>query len=469
MNPALQLSLKQQLKLNPQLQQSIKLLQLSGIDLLSEIQEQLESNPLLSTKERPSTDSHDLASLSSAQQQAAEEATPSNISSCNTRSNNSLASYELENVETEPRTIAQKLEWQLELAHLSTQDKEIGYYIIENLNSRGFLNVSFNELAKQFYQDNAIEISENDIAAVATHIQKLEPLGCGSLDVQHFLNLQLSQSRDPNAKIATSIISQHFKSFCHKKHSALIKALKLKSDEFQKAMQLITSLNTHPTQGLSVAKTEYIKPDLVAYSDHGNWMCEPITKDIPSLTINQQYQELLKSSKDPNDQEYLEQKLQAARSFIHALESRHNTLHKVCSYIVHHQQDYFSRGEEYLKPLKLQDVADALELHESTISRATSNKFLQAPAGTLALKHFFSSALISKQGTELSSKSVKFKIKRFIDLESSHKPLSDNRIMQLLENNGISIARRTVSKYREAMNIPCSSQRKYTQQFTQQS
>ena len=485
MNPTLQLNLSQQLKLSPQLQQSIKLLQLSHLALQQEIQYQLESNPLLTLIDGSYLEVSDPnQSLTDSNEKPGSESAPDNRdsslsdqlvsqpyfdfdqSSYRQNSTNISDNY-FENLMQDTVGLREHLEWQIQMSSLSREDMEIAYYVIENIDDAGFLTTLPEEIAEQLEEDFQHEVEPDEIGTVIHQVQQLEPLGCASKDLQEFLMIQLQAMQSDaiaqqKKKIALAIklVSHHFNALHKHQYQDLIQRLSLTEQEMNDALDLIKHLRTQPNYQFIGESTEYIKPDVLVYKLGTQWQAQLAGHSTPHLDINHQYAEYLRKSRNPNDQQYLQDRLQKARWFMQSIEARNDTLKRVADWIVQHQQNFFEDGESSIRPMRLKDLAQDLDLHESTISRACSDKYLQSPKGIYELKYFFSNAIPSTQGGEWSSKAIKNKIKQYVNAEPSRKPLSDIKLAELLQQEGISIARRTVAKYREALNIPPASQRK---------
>lgn len=479
MNPTLQLNLSHQLKLNPQLQQSIKLLQLSQLALQQEIQYQLDSNPLLmliddsyqqfmddsdkaldrlnnSTLHDGNNSSHQKNHQNFDFNQPPYPQTSANISDSH-----------LENLIQEQVGLREHLEWQIQMSSLSREDMEIAYYVIENINDAGFLTVSPDEIASQVQADFHHPVEVDEVNAVIHQVQQLEPLGCASRDLQDFLLVQLKAMQKETAAeqsskivLATKLVKQHFEALRKHQYESLKQQLSLTQQELNDALDLIQHMRNQPNYQYIGATTEYIRPDIQVYKLNDQWQAQLTGQNTPQLDINHQYADALNTSRNPKDRQFLQVNLQKARWFMQSVDARNDTLKRVADWIVQHQQNFFDCGESALRPIRLKDLADDLKLHESTISRACSDKYLQSPRGIYELKYFFSNAIPSTQGGEWSSKAIKNKIKQFVEAEPSRKPLSDIKLAELLHQEGISIARRTVAKYREALNIPPASQRK---------
>ncbi len=485
MNPTLQLNLSQQLKLSPQLQQSIKLLQLSHLALQQEIQYQLETNPLLNLVDDSYFEVNDQdASLTENYQQPSPHSTPDSRDnklssqvlsqayfdldqSSYGQGSTTISDNYLETLMQDSVGLREHLEWQIQMSSLSRGDMEIAYYIIENIDDAGFLTVTPEEIAVQIHEDFMHDLEADEIVAVIHQVQQLEPLGCASKDLQEFLIIQLSSMKRDAASqqkktisLAVKLVTHHFNALQKHQYQELRHRLSLTELEMNDALNLIKHLRTQPNYQFIGESTEYIKPDVLVYKLANEWQAQLAGHSTPHLDINHQYADFLRKSRNPNDHQYLRDRLQKARWFMQSIEARNDTLKRVADWIVHYQQNFFDNGESSIRPMRLKDLAQDLELHESTISRACSDKYLQSPRGIYELKYFFSNAIPSTQGGEWSSKAIKNKIKQYVNAEPSRKPLSDIKLAELLNQEGVSIARRTVAKYREALNIPPACQRK---------
>ena len=459
MNPTLQLNLRQQIRLSPQLQQSMKLLQLSHADLQQEIQYQLDNNPLLTKDAEQDIQTSQEETLEDLHEQPQQSLNENGYT--DDFSNLPKGEVDYENVLAASDNFKDKLEWQLQMSHLTPIDMEIGYFIIENLNDKGMLLISYEDIAAQVSEDINLPINKDEVQAIVHLVQQFDPIGCASSSLQEFLLLQLQHSEHHIQPVAQKIVTHHFEELLKHKYHAIQKSLDINLQQLESSLKLIQSLRNEPNADAGSDTIEYITPDIKVVKDNNEWQARLYQRELPYLSINQEYATILGQSSNPSDKQYLQEKIQKARWFIQGLNSRQDTLHKVAQYIVRYQQEFFDHGDEAIKPLRLQDIADKLDMHESTISRATSNKYLQAPLGVFELKHFFSNAIQNTEGGEWSSTAIKSKIKQLIKAEPSRKPLSDNNIVGILKKDGISIARRTVTKYRESLHIPASNQRKH--------
>ncbi|WP_251358049.1 RNA polymerase factor sigma-54 [Kangiella sp. TOML190] len=447
MSLELDLQLKQQLKLNPQLQQSLKLLQLSQLELTQEIQQQIYTNPLLG--------------LEAASDEASEpqEFEPLSADVASQQTNTADRLQQSDHL-VDSTDLKEQLEFQLQLHHLSQFDLEIGYYVIENLNRQGFLTVTPKEVCQQILRDLEHHVEQDEVIAIQHLIQSFEPKGCACQDLQEFLLLQLKSYQGDNKPLLKQLLLEQFQSLANGHYTNILNSLKINQRQLTALLESLKGFRQRPNDYQSEESNDYISPDIKVVHKDGHWQAELIQKQLPRVRINQKNYDLLKQSAKKDDKAYLQNKLQQAQFFIRALEARESTLQKVANYIVKHQQAFFADGEAALKPLKLMDLADTLELHESTISRATSNKYCLVSGRTIPLKSLFSHAIKNSEGGECSQAAIKNKIQQLIKAEPSRKPLSDNSIVQLLSQQGISIARRTVAKYRDALQIPSAHKRK---------
>ncbi|MDZ7662252.1 RNA polymerase factor sigma-54 [Thiohalophilus sp.] len=496
MKQTLQLRLGQHLTMTPQLQQAIRLLQLSTLELQTEIQDALDSNLMLemdeegdSTENNEPTDSYTVAE---APPGAENQETPQNVAeSDETESAASETPGEIpddlpvdsnwddiyDNVATaqasspaEPgpdfeisgstdETLQDYLRWQMELSHFSDTDRAIAEVIIDSINDDGYLGCSIEEV-QQALGDEEIELDE--IEAVLHRVQHFDPPGVGARDLRESLTLQLKQFPLEHAHLqkAMELVDQHFELLAHRDYAQLQRKLKLDEAELRDVVQLITSLNPRPGGRINTGQPEYIIPDVIVNKVKGQWRVELNPDAAPRLRINPHYASLIKKVKNDEDNATLKNHLQEARWFLKSLTSRNETLLKVATSIVERQKDFLEHGEEAMKALVLHDIAEEVDMHESTISRVTTKKYMHTPRGIYELKYFFSSHVSTSSGGEASATAIRALIKKLVAAESPNKPLSDSKIATILSDKGINVARRTVAKYREAMAIPPSNERK---------
>ena len=493
MKPALELKLGQHLTITPQLQQAIRLLQLSSLELHQEIQEALETNPLLEEEEPVSQDDTDEPeSLTEPSIESELEATDDRMehvgpsendispedrdwqqtsdytstgtSSSGTRDSDDQPDFESRN--SAPESLGDHLEWQLRMTPMSVRDQEIAYTLIDSINDDGYLMTSLEDIADTVTKDlpdteEPVEVDE--VEAVLHQIQNFDPLGVGARDLSECLLIQL-RTLDPDTsylQLAMQLAQADSLAALAKRDAAqLRRKLKVSADDMQAAVTLIQSMNPRPGAGVNAPQAAYIIPDVIVRKYKGIWRVELNGEVAPRLRVNQVYQGMIQQDKASKDKKYLQEQLQQAKWFIKSVNSRNDTLLKVARTIVDRQRAFFDHGPEAMKPLVLHDIAKTVEMHESTISRVTTNKYMLTPRGILELKYFFSSHVGTSDGGTCSATAIRSLIKKLVDEESTEKPISDSKIAQFLESEGINVARRTVAKYRESMNIPPSSQRK---------
>lgn len=471
MKQSLQLRLGQQLSMTPQLQQAIKLLQLSSLDLLSEIQQVVESNPLLEFEEtvgEATIDSDQQASESvDSQTPDSEYDSYQDHEQPLSWSNTSLPS-QYQNGSDKPtdfpasnHNLRSHLSTQIDVIQLSELDRYIAETIIDAIDEDGYLVSSPQEMHSTF--DPSLEISLEEVKAVLNIIQHLDPIGIGATDLKDCLRIQLEQINpegNPDQALALQIINDYFDLLSRKDYAAIAKRMKTNIEPVQKAIQLIQQLNPRPGNAIDAMPTEYITPDVIVRKVNGKWQIS-LNGDIsPQIKVNDYYASLIKRSDNSRDNQFLKDNLQEARWFLKSLTNRNDTLHKVATLIVEQQADFLEHGEEYMKPMVLRDIAEAIDMHESTISRVTTQKYMHTPRGIFELKYFFSSHVSTANGGECSSTAIRAMIKKLVTDENNRKPFSDNKLAQLLEQKGIKVARRTVAKYRESLLIPPSNERR---------
>lgn len=467
--PSFQLKVSQQLSMTPQLQLAIRLLQLSTLELQQEIQTALENNPLLEIAEHydeinvdESVVTENLDTREALDSQEIPEDIPldaslDDIYSAGTPSgtysdyrNDELPIYQGETHET----LYDYLKWQLDLTPFSETDRAIAISIIQAIDDRGYLTATTQELLEA--QGNA-EIELDEIEAVLKRIWHFDPIGVGARTLQECLSIQIQYLDAP--KLVKQIIDNHLELLASHDYRTLKKLLNVSDEQLKASIEFIKHLHPYPGDQLNTTQPDYVVPDVLVKKVAGKWQVELNTDTIPNLRINQHYAKMAKSAND-SDGQYIRANLQEANWFIKSIESRNETLFKVSQFIVEHQQAFFEHGTEQMKPLILSDVATAIDMHESTVSRVTSQKYLQCPRGIFELKFFFSSHVNTESGGEASSTAIRALIKKYISAEDRKKPLSDSKLVSIFEDQGIIIARRTVAKYREALSIPPSSQRK---------
>ena len=474
MKQGLQLRLSQQLAMTPQLQQAIRLLQLSTLELQQELQQALESNPLLEqidTHEeidtRETQDSETLDTADALEQKEMPEELPLDASwdtiyTAGTPSGTSgdyiddeLPVYQGETTQT----LQDYLMWQVELTPFSDTDRAIATSIVDAVDETGYLTVPLEDILESIGDE---EIDIDEVEAVLKRIQRFDPVGVAAKDLRVCLLIQLSQfdKTTPWLEEARLIISDHLDLLANHDFRTLMRVTRLKEDVLKEAVNLIQSLDPRPGQSIQTGEPEYVIPDVLVRKHNGHWTVELNSDSIPRLQINQHYASMCNNARNDDDSQFIRSNLQDAKWLIKSLESRNDTLLRVSRCIVEQQQAFFEQGEEYMKPMVLADIAQAVEMHESTISRVTTQKYLHSPRGIFELKYFFSSHVNTEGGGEASSTAIRALVKKLIAAENPAKPLSDSKLTSLLSEQGIMVARRTVAKYRESLSIPPSNQRK---------
>ena len=502
MKHSLQLKLGTQLTMTPQLQQAIRLLQLSTLDLQNEIQEALENNPMLEVgedseaanstgenernhSEHTSNSQSEPAPTSEAPTESSETAEyeagddwndtiPTDLAVDtnwddiyqSAPSGTGLSRPETDDFDYDSRnasaeTLQDHLYWQLNLTPMSDADREIATAIIDAVEPTGMLSQSIEDILEGI-QKILPDIEEDEVIAVLRRIQQFDPAGVASRNISECLHLQLLQfaTTTPGLDTAKALVADYLPLLGSRDFKQLMRKLKVKENDLQEAITLIQSLNPKPGEIISESTTEYVVPDVFVTKQNNRWQVQLNPDIAPKLRINSDYASLVKRADSSSDNTYLKDNLQEARWFLKSLQSRNETLLKVATCIVERQQGFLDNGPESMKPMVLHDVAEMVEMHESTISRVTTQKFMHTPQGIFELKYFFSSHVATEAGGECSSTAIRAIIKKLVAAENPRKPLSDSKITELLGEQGIMVARRTIAKYRESLQIPPSNERK---------
>ena len=542
MKQSLSIKLGQQLKMTPQLQQAIRLLQLSALELEQEIQENIDANPLLESEEDwsdggdgesgDSADSavsgddpnepHELeASIDDAgaggdmeftDDYAAPELEPSDFpdnygeemistevvdvaidgmgeSEVSDQLHEPLAEdipvdsnwddvypqspagnaaesdYDAGANDSAEETLESHLLWQLNLMPIADSDRQIALAIIDAINDDGLLGTSIQDICLTLAGNNQGSEpppTEAEVTEILHRIQRFDPVGVGARDLRECLLLQLEQldAATPWLNEATTLVSEHLDVLGNKDFTTLVRQTQLSEHELSQVVALIRTLQPRPGNALLVEKADYEIPDVLVRKDKGRWLVELNPETLPRVRINNTYAGLIKSIPTGPDKDYLRDNLQEAKWFLKSLQTRHDTLLKVAAKIVEVQKDFLEWGPEAMKPLILADIAQQVDLHESTISRVTNRKYLATPRGLFELKYFFSSHVGTTSGGEVSSTAIRALIRKVTAEENPRKPLSDSKIAAILAERKINVARRTVAKYRESLSIPPSNERK---------
>ena len=475
------LSLQQ--KMAPQLIQSLQLLQMSTLELELEIKQQLELNPLLEEsmeqieeqeEEKPDKEEEGIREEQELPQEIEEVDWDKvlddqfDTGSYNSERTEYDPNWEVDREPQENRITAipplvDQLYEQLGLSDFSVEDREVAEYIIGNFDDRGYVSCSLEELAAD------LEIEVEEIEKILLVIQTFDPPGVGARDLRECLMIQLALQKDPLSELALQVVRDHMEDLTRRRLTRITRSLGISNEVLKEVLGVIELLQPNPGSpsssdynGLLTLDTEvsYITPDLIVEKVGDDWVVSLADGSMPSLKINSTYTELLKTPRSNGKsevKEFVSKKLNDARWLINAIQQRRTTMLKVANYLVTAQMSFFEEGPTHLKPMVLQDVADAVEMHVSTISRVSNGKYIQTPHGVFELKYFFDSKVSTDQGEDVSARSVKEKIMRMVSNENKAKPLSDQEIADNLGDDGLKIARRTVAKYRDQMHI--SSQR----------
>ncbi len=473
MKPALQIRLNQQLALTPQLQQAIRLLQLSSMELELELNTAIESNPLLELEaDRQDPDSGEPDGDGSDGTEAPAESPAESAESANDTDDgpldldierseyrgNAVDEDGMEPQDAEIEDLRDHLLWQLNLTPMSSRDRAIAATIIEAIDDDGYLTESDEAIQSSLISLYAITVDE--IEAVRHRVQRFDPVGVASRSLKDCLGVQLDtlDASTPALALAKTLVDEHLEALARQDRNRLCQRVHATEEEFERAIALIRSLAPKPGVGYSNASAEYVAPDAYARKIAGRWHVALAPGCQPRLGINEHYASLIAKARR-EDASYLRGQLQEARWLIKSLKTRAETMLKVATSIVRAQEGFLEFGAEAMRPLVLKDVAEEIGMHESTVSRVTTRKFLHTPRGTFEFKYFFSSGVSTVDGGAASATAIQAMIKKLIGDEQAARPMSDQALAAELNKRGISVARRTVAKYREAMNIPSSNDR----------
>jgi len=496
MKQSLDLKFGQHLTITPQLQQAIRLLQLSSLELQQEIQEALENNPLLeeiedenSVREEPLTTAESAESDNDDERAVTEATAGEDLAvdrdaaiddesfrdelspgdgwedgyetrTTTTRQDGEDGPSDLDARNSAPTTLREHLLWQMQMTLFSPNDRRIAEAVIDAIGEDGYLSCALDEITQALGEPS---VEADEVVAVLHQIQNFDPAGVGARDLAECLTLQMRSLPPDTAfleEARTLATADNLALLANRDYKQLKRVTRLATEPLQGAIALIQQLNPRPGNSVTSSHASYIVPDITVKKIRGVWRADLTSSATPRLTINNEYERLIRRGSDSPDNKYLQDKLQEARWFIKSLTSRNETLLKVARAIVDRQRAFFEHGPEAMKPLVLHDIAEIVEMHESTISRVTTNKYMLTPRGIYELKYFFSSHVSTADGGTCSATAIRSLIKKLVEAEKPEKPISDSTIADILASQGIHVARRTVAKYREALNIPPSSQRK---------
>ena len=486
----LNLRLSQRLVMTPSLQQAIKLLQMSKLELQDVLTQEVVENPLLEEEEEAvaaeqPTEAETEADATAAKEADAEppagsvevadtDAPPEKErdsfdeidfdsyfedyldSAYNPRQYEETEQVPLENTLSKPQGLNEYLNWQLSMADSDADVREIAQYLIGNIDEDGYLRVSREEIRTAGFEDDA------RVEAALSLVRSLDPPGVCAFDLPDCLMLQIRALGIENSLIE-QIVTEHWQEFLNRQFSQLSKTLNVGLAQIQAVVEIIKNMEPKPGRKFSDERTIYVEPDVAVRKIGDEYVIQLNEDGLPKLRISAAYRRMLRGGNGAIGEEaanYLKDKMRSAVWLIKSLDQRQRTIYKVADSIVRHQREFLENGIEHLRPLVLRDVANDIGMHESTVSRVVSNKYIHTPRGLFPMKYFFHSGIDSTQGSEVSSLSIKSKIAKIVSEEDSNRPHSDARIMQKLRAEGIQIARRTVAKYREELRIPSSSQRK---------
>lgn len=495
LKPALQLRLGQQLTMTPQLQQAIRLLQLPVLELQAQIREALESNVMLEAEDESGSLETGETALEPQYENQFESSTPSTEASGSSSDEHSDHSERSESAEAEQpldivedqdwsdsqvtgpadtpwsgdddhsqdfsdargETLQEHLTWQLEMSRLNEREMRIGAAIIDAINDDGYVIEPLDEIARNLQPELVVATAE--VERVLKQVQAMDPAGVGARSVSECIELQLRQldPDTPGRETALAIAAGYLDQVAEQQYALLRRQLRVTEEELENALVLVRACQPRPGSSVHSVPAEYIVPDVFVRRTERGWAVEINPASLPRIRVNQSYAGLIGRS---SDHAMLRTQLQEARWLIRSLEIRNETLLKVARCIVQRQSAFLENGDEYMQPMILKDVAEAVQMHESTISRVTTNKYMHTHRGVFEFRYFFSSHVAASDGTEMSSTAIRAKIRKLVAAEEPDKPLSDSRIADILSREGVLVARRTVAKYREALGIPPSSERK---------
>jgi RNA polymerase sigma-54 factor len=444
--------------MTPQLQQAIRLLQLPILDLNAQIQEALEENIMLEMEDLPDVPRTSSDTTAEVETIKADELWQTRaVERTHDSGWNGEGRPISEFADESGETLHEHLYWQLEIENFTVREALIGEALVDSINDDGYLTADIDEIISSLHEQPPVTVEEAEDAL--TKLQRLDPVGVGARSLSECIIRQIEQldPETPGHQLALDIADGHLDLVAARDYGELRRSLRTSEEDLHEALALVRGCNPKPGLAISPAAAQYIIPDVFVRKVDNRWQVEVSPTGVPRLSVNQQYAKLLRGS---GEHAVLKSQLQEARWLIRSLEIRNETLLKVATSIVARQVSFLEHGDEAMKPMVLRDVAEEIGMHESTISRVTTNKYMHTPRGVIEFKYFFSSHLASESGEDQSSTSVRAKIRKLIAAENAAKPLSDSKITNLLKDEGVTVARRTVAKYREAMNIPSSSDRR---------
>jgi len=469
----------QNLMMTPQLQQAIKLLTLTHLEMTNVIAEEMVENPML--EELGGDDSKNMEEDYKLEKLEGDhrEATSDNFDEpgvvqkddfdwqsyvesfdSNSATPPSMATPDFdempnyENIVSRGQSLPEHLEWQMKMDDFTDDEIDFATLIIHNINDDGYLEVEFDELIAES------DLEREDAEYILSKVQRLDPVGCGSRDLVECLLVQ-AKVQEERSPLLERLIRDHLEDLQKKDFKTITKALGVSEEQVKDTAMLLQNFHPKPGRLVSNNDTHYVVPDIYVKQVGGEFVVQVNDEGVPRLRISQLYKDMLKQGADPKAQEYVQDKLRSAMWLIKSIQNRQRTINKVAKAIVAQQQDFFKKGPKHLKPMVLKNIAQEIGMHESTVSRVTTNKYMHTPIGLFELKYFFNTGVGGKDGgVDISSQVLKLKIKELVENENPKKPLSDQKIAELLSREDVKVARRTVAKYREMLGILSSSKRK---------
>lgn len=467
------LKLQQTLAITPQLQQAIKLLQLNHLELVEQIQQEMLENPTL--EEIPGTASNETSDTERALEERSVQETRDVAEQNNNQAEDIDWTKVVEGYQDGPRTrgsagmdelppietnlvakgnLAEHLEWQLQMQSCTEGERNAASYIVHNLDDRGWLVQPLEDLIQEHGLD------PEDAECALDIVQHLDPLGCGARTLEECLLVQIAvlYKEDP---VLPLIIQRHLHDIERRNYQGIARALEIEVEDVVEYHKMLKTLEPWPGRDFSNPEPQYISPDVYVFRLGDEWQVVQNEDGLPKLRISGYYRQVLQGKDSTREErDYIKERLNSADFLIKSIYKRQNTIARVMHSILRRQHDFFDRGPEHLRPMVLRDVADELGIHESTVSRVTSNKYVQCPQGIFELKFFFNNGVNAVHGEQVAAEAVKRRIKKLIAAEDPNNPLSDDAVVKVLHGENVDIARRTVAKYREAMGILPSSKRR---------
>ncbi len=466
------MKLSQQLRMTPQLQQAIKLLQLSRMDLETAVRKEMDENPILDESLEHREDEQASTAAEGGAAAQPDEPTPSqdprtqdefdwdSYMESNYKPPSGMASggtdeiMNYENVISTSQTLHEHLQWQAGLSGFNDEEMEVALILLSYVNDDGYIQVPFDEIAKEE------GVSVKDLEEILPYIQEFDPPGVCARNLRECLLIQAKHIQEDTHDIV-DLIQNHLGDLERKNYEGIAKAMGRDIEDVVDMCKIVLDMDPKPGKIFLAQDTQFVTPDVYVYKVGDKYVVSLNEEGLPRLKINNFYKNILKGGDVSSDtQEYIQGKLRSAVWLIKSIHQRQRSIYRVTESIIRHQLDFFEKGSAFIKPMILKDIAEDIGMHESTVSRVTSNKYVHTPRGIFELKYFFNSGISKSDGDSLASESVKMRIKELVTKEDPKRPISDQKIVELLKGEGIEIARRTVAKYRDVLKILPSSKRK---------